>query len=390
MRISYPEPMKKAKFQVLVPNQAPESVHICGNHEHLGSWKEHLTMKKAGEDLYEFQCELPSDSIIEYKYSLGDWESVELDRENQTTENRALRERQRSVKDQVHHFPMEQFRETQSLEDILVIDDFESKILQNRRKLFILPPDGMEPARSYPALYLHDGNNLFFSELAFGGISWGFQRVVKELTRRKILAPLYLVGISNNHQREEEYTPVKWRGKGGRGDLYLNFLTDEVLPKIETHFAVDGSQRGLAGSSYGGLITLFAALQKPEFFRNYAVLSPSLAWGNRFIQKKFSKGARIEGNLWMDMGDLEFGIGKTGRDYQKRSHDLHDTFLENSSIRGNYHYYIHKQGAHNERSWFERLALWLPFLYPGEKYTEDWLKKTKPGSWPHKLWSEYP
>jgi hypothetical protein len=49
-------------------------------------------------------------------------------------------------------------------------------------------------------------------------------------------------------------------GAGGRGEEYLDFLEDTVLPLIAKHFRVETARPnvGIMGSSLGGLISCYA------------------------------------------------------------------------------------------------------------------------------------
>jgi enterochelin esterase-like enzyme len=50
---------------------------------------------------------------------------------------------------------------------------FQSRFLDQTRDLWIYLPPGYEASdERYPVLYMHDGNNLFDAEVAFGGREW--------------------------------------------------------------------------------------------------------------------------------------------------------------------------------------------------------------------------
>ena len=73
---------------------------------------------------------------------------------------------------------------------------FPSKILGNRRDVLVyLPPGyGLDPARRYPVLYMHDGQNLINPQDAFGGVVWGVDETAQELILTEQIEPLMIVG----------------------------------------------------------------------------------------------------------------------------------------------------------------------------------------------------
>lgn len=152
-------------------------------------------------------------------------------------------------------------------------------------------PDSPAPADGYPVLYVLDGNARF--PLAVAGR--------EALTLRGPMAgtaPWLIVGVGYPHTlrfngaaRSEDYTPeipggaaVDPRGRPvGGAAAFLTFLERQLMPEIEGRFPVDASQRALLGHSYGGLFALYTALTRPELFRDYLAISPSLWWGDGLL-----------------------------------------------------------------------------------------------------------
>ena len=52
---------------------------------------------------------------------------------------------------------------------------------------------------------------------------------------------------------------------GGGGEKYLDALTQELRPRIDAQLRTADSY-SIAGSSYGGFISLYAWLTRPKFF----------------------------------------------------------------------------------------------------------------------------
>src|SRR5213083_429377 len=76
---------------------------------------------------------------------------------------------------------------------------FRSKILGNRRDVLVYLPPGYRrfSRHRYPVLYLQDGQNVFDAATSFAGVEWGVDETAERLIRKKLLAPLIIVGVAN-------------------------------------------------------------------------------------------------------------------------------------------------------------------------------------------------
>src|SRR5690242_15559308 len=141
-----------------------------------------------------------------------------------------------------------------------LIPDVVSPELGNRRSLIVSTPASYASGdRHYPVLYMQDGQNLFDPRTSFAG-DWGLSTALAWASRRGI-EPI-VVGVYNTGPaRFNEYSPFVEPGAGGgAGDRYLEFLTRTVKPLVDERFRTlpDPRSTGIAGSSLGGLISLYA------------------------------------------------------------------------------------------------------------------------------------
>src|SRR5215217_7748092 len=75
---------------------------------------------------------------------------------------------------------------------------FRSKFLPTARDVLVyLPPGyGLDAARCYPVLYLHDGQNLFDGATAYiPGQDWRVGQTAGALVREQAIEPVIVVGI---------------------------------------------------------------------------------------------------------------------------------------------------------------------------------------------------
>jgi enterochelin esterase-like enzyme len=160
------------------------------------------------------------------------------------------------------------------------------------RNVDIWLPEGYTASRKYAVLYMHDGQMLFDSTTTWNKQEWMVDEIIGGLLRNKTIRPVIVVGIWNNGAyRHQEYFPEKPLGyldtsmrnsiinnelKGrAMADEYLQFLVKTLKPKIDSAFSTQRDAGGtfIAGSSMGGLISMYAYCEYPEVFGGAACLS---------------------------------------------------------------------------------------------------------------------
>lgn len=158
------------------------------------------------------------------------------------------------------------------------------------RNIDVWLPDDYNPDSSYAVLYMHDGQNIFDSENSNKSISWKVDETLSGLILNKIIRPCIVVGIWNTEKRFHEYTPSKpffdnlslnqetiaqEIMSNSISDDYLKFITSEIKPFIDTTYNTlsDRDNTFIAGSSMGGLISIYAICEYPEIFGGAACLS---------------------------------------------------------------------------------------------------------------------
>ncbi len=246
-----------------------------------------------------------------------------------------------------------------------------SRVLRNQRDLVVYLPAGYgdEPWRRYPVLYMHDGQNLFDSSTAFGGVDWNIQGPADRLIHTGEVEPLIIVGIYNSGKsRINEYTPTKAsKLGGGRADRYAKFLLQEVMPFIQQQYRTlpDAASTGIGGSSLGGLVSLYIGLKYSQIFGKIAALSPSVWWHQRAILR-FAKAAAVppRPRIWLDVGTREGQ--RTVPDVEL----LRDLLVKKGWKLGeDLHHEVVEGAEHNEAAWSQRVGPFLQFLYPAPDTT---------------------
>lgn len=247
--------------------------------------------------------------------------------------------------------------------------DFPSQILPDKRDVIVYLPRGYDerPQRSYPVLYLQDGQNLFDPRTSFiPGRTWEVREHADAAIEAGEVEPLIIVGIYNTGDRRiAEYTHERdWRLGGGEADEYGLLLTQELLPWIAGQYRVrtDRESTGLGGSSLGGLVSLYLGLRYASWFGKLAILSPSVWWNHKSILGYLNERAPEiwdRPKLWLDVGDHE------GRRALHDAEHLNRRLKANGWLPGEtLHFEKVHGGMHDEASWAHRVRPMLRFLFP--------------------------
>jgi enterochelin esterase-like enzyme len=177
-------------------------------------------------------------------------------------------------------------------------ENFPSKYVA-ARNIDIWLPANYNPNKKYAVLYMHDGQNLYDSNTTWNHQSWDVDDVLDKLMQAQTIQDVLVVGIWNGQQsRHAEYFPQKpfesllpaekdsitaelqiaARTKEGftpTSDNYIQFLVEELKPYIDSTYSTntDRAHTFIAGSSMGGLISLYAICEYPKVFGGAACFS---------------------------------------------------------------------------------------------------------------------
>ncbi|MCU0511652.1 MAG: alpha/beta hydrolase-fold protein [Anaerolineae bacterium] len=255
---------------------------------------------------------------------------------------------------------------------LLIREHVYSPQLHNRRSLLVWLPGSYarQPQRRYPVIYMQDGQNLFDAFTSFAG-EWQVDETMIRLEDEGLEA--IIVGIPNNDRRIFEYSPYpdhRLQVKEGQGEAYLTWLTQTVKPLIDHDFRTlpDRAHTGIAGSSMGGLISLYGFLRYGHCFGLAGVFSPAYWFGNRAIFQTVEQAAVPAGRLYLDIGSEEGDVSRRRKPdapnyYLLAVRQLSEALIRKGCTPGDTLFYVEDQGGqHNEDAWARRLPQALRFL----------------------------
>lgn len=245
-----------------------------------------------------------------------------------------------------------------------------SKELNREKQVYIyLPKNYSNTSKSYPVLYMHDGQNLFDDQTAYMNRSW---RIIDLYRQNPDMIELIIVGInSDDVARADELIPYQFNYKediiwGGEARKYLDFIVKTVKPMIDSKYRTlkDASNTGLMGSSFGGVNTLFASVAYSDYFTRFGCLSNALMYGfyPKLKQDLLDKEYHSIKKLYMDVGDSETNQDEWNNIYVTYNDEVYD-ILKGKIEPDKLTYQVIKNGIHHESSWELRFKEIVQYLF---------------------------
>lgn len=364
---------------------ADATLYVAGNHPSLGPWSPNKhALVKANDGTWQTRLELPDRFELQYKTTLGNWETVEKAAGGVDIANRTATVANGLVLE-IHVATWadgQDAAELRQLEPSLTgnvrpVRGFHSEVLGNDRNLVVyLPPMyDKDPDRRFPVLYMHDGQNLFDRATAAFGVEWEADETAERLIRSGTIEPLIIVGIYTEANRLDELSDTysEKYGGGGKAALYGRFLVEELKPFIDKTYRTKPGRAdtGVGGSSLGGYVSLYLFEQYSDVFSRVAAVSPALLWNEGALTRRWSEQATAlplkRTRFWIDAGSKE-GVGDMPADaYLNAAREFAAVLRAAGLEEGSGYQFIVAEGAeHNESAWRARLPAILEFLYPAK------------------------
>ncbi|MFU8843509.1 MAG: alpha/beta hydrolase-fold protein [Bacteroidales bacterium] len=258
------------------------------------------------------QITIQGTGTIEFKFTRGDWQTVEGNENGGFLPNRTFTFGSSDTLEIV----IQSWEDLggsnhTAAENVIVMDEsfFIPQLNRNRRIWLYLPPDYETTTKHYPVLYMHDGQNLFDLATSFAG-EWEVDETLNALFDLGKEVPI-VVGIDNGGiHRINEYTPwINPQHGGGEGDLYATFIVETLKPYIDQNFRTKPEREftGVMGSSLGGLISHYIGLKYQDLFSKAGIFSPSFWFSDSSFVFAYETGKQNAIRYYMMGGTNESG-----------------------------------------------------------------------------------
>lgn len=339
---------------------ADEQLYITGNLPDLGDWDPAgIPLNKDSEGFYRLQISAGRGSIIECKITRGTWKTQGIyDPEVVPPDNLVIK----ANKDKKINVTIIDWLDQQILESdavrgkLLNYNGLACKKLKYQRPVQIwLPESYSEKGEPCAVIYMHDSQNLFEPSTSFAGVDWKVDETVSEMIEAGEIRPCIVVGIPNSPDRMKELNMFTAEGKA-----YGKFVVEEVMPFIEGRFNVSKNRadRGIMGSSMGGLMSLQMLLAYSDKFAMAGCLSSAFAKtnGKIYAQVRNANNLPFDAKLYLDTGEFEPPIAES-------YFAMVELLLEKGYSEGeNLLAYFDEQATHSEAAWARRLKIPLKYL----------------------------
>lgn len=372
------------QFNLYTEETDDRDLYITGNFNKWNPKDPDFQLNKLDDNNFLIEIEdtlLPEK--IEYKFTKGGWENVELDDYGTITPNRKINKSDKKTKDRVKKwrlnwgpFKKEFFPITEVISEKFFIPQ-----LDRYRKIWaLLPYDYYTSEKNYPVLYLQDAQNLFHNGSEFG--NW---EIDKKLSILAEYGRGDLIVIAIDHGKESRIQEYIFDNdtvsKGSEGKKYIRFITDTLKPYIDANFRTkkDRDFTGIGGSSLGGLISIYSGFLYPEVYSKLLIFSPSL-WiepHNNFPMLRFRSPYKTK--VYLYGGELEGSkMVKRMEQFEQNLKLWEDNNLFDFEIKTS----INADGTHNEFFWSQEFPKAIEWLYynntenpievaPQQKQTQD-------------------
>lgn len=264
-----------------IPSSKDQNVHLflAGDFNNWNPVDKASAMAADGAGSYLLTKSF-SKGFYHFKVTRGSWQTVECTSNGKPIDNRSIEVTHDTminlnIAGWQDNFKAPEKVHTASANVHIISDKFDMPQLGRQRRIWIyLPADYASSGKKYPVIYMHDGQNLFDAYTSGYG-EWGVDEILDKLP---IKDQCIIVGIDHGGEyRITEYDPYDTKYGKGRGDDYVEFLIKTLKPYIDTHYRTktDAKHTTIAGSSMGGLISMYAILKYPAVFGNAGIFSPA-------------------------------------------------------------------------------------------------------------------
>jgi predicted alpha/beta superfamily hydrolase len=150
---------------------------------------------------------------------------------------------------------------------------------------------------------MHDGQNVFEDTTSYSG-EWGVDECLDSMKKKCIVVAVDHGGS----KRINEYCPYDMERFGkGEGSQYVDFLARTLKPFIDKKYRTlkDRKNTFVAGSSMGGIISMYTVLKYPAVFGGAGVFSPAFWVGPKIFDEIKKKGKAVNAKIYFYAGKQE-------------------------------------------------------------------------------------
>lgn len=348
-----------------VPANTPpgSTIYVAGNFNGWEPGDTGYAFAQAGDGVYELTFD-PGPALLEFKFTRGSWETVEGDASGDYLPNRTLAYDGAPLEVALEILSWEGSSGNSTATDnvTVVSEDFYMPQLDRYRRISVyLPPDYEQTDEAYPVLYMQDGQNVFDNATAAFGeweVDESLNSLYEEGDRGVIVVAIDHGGVA----RLDEYSPwVHPQYGGGEGEAYADFIVETLKPYIDQQYRTlpGRGHTGIMGSSMGGLIALYAAIEHQAVFSKAGVFSASFWFAEACYGHVSATGKMEDMRIYLIAGEQEGDSGQQVVDMEVMYNTLRAAGFSDSEVVR----MAHADGEHSEWYWRREFPAAYEWLY---------------------------
>lgn len=300
---------------------------------------------------------------VSYKFTRGNWTTAEGDAAGGHLPNRTFAFTGKPQTLNVNILSWQAEPMSTAAANVSILDDeFPVPQLNTKRRIWLyLPPDYVTSDKRYPVIYMHDGQNVFDAATSFSG-EWGVDETLNELFAKGDYGAIVVAIDNGGPERLNEYSP--WRNPdyatGGKGAAYMEFVANTLKPYIDANYRTRPQPQfsALIGSSMGGLISTYGALEHPDKFLKIGSMSPAYWFASEALQDYIS---RYKADLSKHRIYILAGINEWPKMIETTD-PIKESLKQKGVKKENLFKLYHPEGTHTEAFWkatFSEVYQWL-------------------------------
>lgn len=356
-----------AQLTLIITNVPPntpagDSIYIAGNFNNWNPGAPSYIVQKQPNGTRQIILNPPTGQV-EFKFTRGSWATVEGTVQGAQRPNRVASYNGQAQTLQVTIDGWENVTPAPSTAAanvrILSQDFFMPQLNRTRRIWIYLPPNYESSNNRYPVLYLHDAQNIFDASTSFSG-EWKVDEALNTLFQNGDKGVIAVAVDNGGASRLNEYSPwVNARYGGGEGEKYVQFIVETLKPYIDATYRTKPQREytGIMGSSMGGLISMYAAIEHQDIFSKAGIFSPAFWFAPQCYTHVNSIGKRADMRIYLLAGAMEDN-GSVVSDINAMYNTLRNAGFGAQEVK----VLTHPDGQHSEWYWareFPAAYQWL-------------------------------
>ena len=249
-------------IKVSVPNKT-DDVYIVGNQENLGNWQpDKIKLNKISE--YEREISLNLTFPAEFKFTRGKWDSEAIINQLSGQPNFILKNK--PIQDEYYKIQgwTDQINKFSTYSDFQIVE-INSKVLDQKRKLYISLPENYNQQIKYPVIYVTDAHNLHHFEIVSQTIR---QQSNFSNFPECIVVGIYIIGKERYKEMDRTYSE--------NGIKFKNYIFEEVIPFVDKNYSTS-SFKAIFGHSDGAEYNHYLMFETNNPFDAFMNISENLS-----------------------------------------------------------------------------------------------------------------